>query len=150
MSVSAASTTVTPASTLTYQGMSAPVQSGIISSCSDYYFVEIGDSCYDIQNKYMDFTLDQFYSWNPYAPRHPIYRPLWTLRLHRATSSSCKGLRSGYFVCVAVNSSSSSSAIPTTSGSASSTPSSSSHLPHQTGISSNCKDSSAPSTRFGN
>lgn len=47
--------------------MSAPVQSGIISSCRDYHLVENGDSCYEIQNQYMNFTLDQFYSWNPYA-----------------------------------------------------------------------------------
>jgi hypothetical protein len=36
-------------------------------TCYDYYYVQNGDTCYDIQDLYGDFTLSQFYTWNPYA-----------------------------------------------------------------------------------
>jgi hypothetical protein len=58
-------TTSTPAGTLTYESTAAPTQSGISSSCTDYYLVRASDTCYSIQDQYMSFTLDQFYSWNP-------------------------------------------------------------------------------------
>jgi hypothetical protein len=58
-------TTTTVPGTLTYNGTAAPTQSGLSSSCTEYYLVQNGDSCYTIQDKYMSFTLAEFYSWNP-------------------------------------------------------------------------------------
>ncbi|CAG8250537.1 unnamed protein product [Penicillium salamii] len=109
------STTATsmPAGTLTYSGTAAPTQSGVFSSCKNYYLVQDGDTCNTIQDNLMTFTLGQFYSWNP------------------SISKGCKGLHVGYYVCVDGESSASSSSV-------SATPTAS-HQPHQTGIPSNCK-----------
>ncbi|KXG49682.1 Peptidoglycan-binding Lysin subgroup [Penicillium griseofulvum] len=71
------------------------------TSYTQYYLVQNGDTCYNIQNRYMNFTLAQFYSWNP-------------------AISGCKGLVEGDYVCVGAKGSSipssSSSAFPTQSG----------------------------------
>ncbi|KAH8435172.1 LysM peptidoglycan-binding domain-containing protein, partial [Aspergillus melleus] len=99
----------TPAGTLTYSGTAAPTQSGIDSGCSKYYLVRSDDTCYIIQDKFMTFTLEQFYSWNP------------------SISTGCGGLEPSYFVCVGAMSSS----IPITSTGPSSAPG---HQPQQTGI----------------
>lgn len=53
------------ASTITVNGTAAPVQTGLTKSCTKYHLVKNGDTCYSIQDQYMGFTLDQFYSWNP-------------------------------------------------------------------------------------
>ncbi|CAI7571824.1 unnamed protein product [Penicillium glandicola] len=98
---SASSAAYSPAGTLSYSGTAAPTQSGIAKSCTKYHLVQNGDSCNSIQDKYMTFTLSQFYSWNP------------------AISNGCKGLKNGDFVCVAAKSSpsaSTSSAFPTQTG----------------------------------
>ncbi|CAG8030773.1 unnamed protein product [Penicillium salamii] len=109
---SSTTATSTPAGTLTYSGTAAPTQSGVFSSCKSYYLVQDSDTCNTIQDKLMTFTLGQFYSWNP------------------SISKGCKGLQVGYYVCIDVTSSASSS-------SAAATPTIG-HQPHQTGIPSNC------------
>lgn len=43
----------------------SPTQSELISTCDAYYFVESGDYCSGIVSKFGNFTLSQFYSWNP-------------------------------------------------------------------------------------
>lgn len=60
-----ATTTTEPAGTLTYSGTAAPTQSGVASSCKEYYLVKDDDTCLTIQSQFMDFTLQQFYKWNP-------------------------------------------------------------------------------------
>lgn len=45
----------------------SPTQSGLISTCDAYYSVEKGDYCAGIVSKFGNFTLTQFYTWNPYA-----------------------------------------------------------------------------------
>ncbi|OQD76551.1 hypothetical protein PENDEC_c004G04891 [Penicillium decumbens] len=102
----------TPATTLTISGSAAPVQTGITKSCTKYHKVVNGDTCYSIQDQYLDFTLAQFYAWNP------------------AISMGCKGLVEGDYVCVQTNGSGTS-----TSTSASSSVSS---LPTQSGVTSKC------------
>lgn len=77
-----ATTTTKPPGTLTYSGTAAPTQSGVASSCKEYYLVKDDDTCLTIQSQFMDFTLQQFYKWNP------------------SISTGCKGLRPGFFVCV--------------------------------------------------
>ncbi|KAJ6025073.1 hypothetical protein N7540_005870 [Penicillium herquei] len=114
--VTSATTTYVPAGTLTYDSTAAPTQSGISSSCTDYYLVQEGDTCYSIQDDYMTFTLDEFYSWNP------------------SISTGCAGLLSGYYVCVAAGGSSTTVTASVTA-SATSTPSS---FPTQTGVTSSC------------
>ncbi|KAJ5117807.1 hypothetical protein N7448_011439 [Penicillium atrosanguineum] len=114
---SSTTATPTPAGTLTYSGMAAPTQAGISSSCTKYYLVQGGDTCYTIQNSFMAFTLEQFYSWNP------------------SISTGCKGLEVGYYICVGDTSSPTSAPVSTaTAGSTSAVD----HQPHQTGIPSNC------------
>lgn len=45
----------------------SPTQSGLISTCDAYHFVESGEYCSGIVSKFGNFTLSQFYDWNPYA-----------------------------------------------------------------------------------
>ncbi|KAJ5190317.1 uncharacterized protein N7498_009302 [Penicillium cinerascens] len=100
-SAAPSATYATPAGTITYNGTAAPVQTGLTSNCILYHLVQNGDTCYSIQDQYMDFTLAQFYSWNP-------------------AILGCKGLVVGDYVCVQAASSTtplvSSSAFPTQSG----------------------------------
>ncbi|KAJ5087703.1 hypothetical protein N7456_011319 [Penicillium angulare] len=65
-----------------------------------------------IQDQYLDFTLAQFYAWNP------------------AISKGCKGLVEGDYVCVQANGTSTSTSTSTSS--------SSSSFPTQTGVTSKC------------
>ncbi|PLB44330.1 hypothetical protein P170DRAFT_503006 [Aspergillus steynii IBT 23096] len=114
--------TTTTAATTTRAGGPSPTQTGLISTCNSYYFVQNGDSCWAIVNSYGSFTLDQFYSWNP------------------AVKSDCSGLQSGYYVCVGVVGS---GATTTTSKKATTTTAppkttTDPHSPRQSGIASNC------------
>lgn len=59
------STGATAASSFSFAGTAAPTQSGIAKPCTNYHLVQNGDSCNSIQDMYMNFTLSQFYSWNP-------------------------------------------------------------------------------------
>ncbi|PYH91868.1 LysM domain protein [Aspergillus ellipticus CBS 707.79] len=108
--------TTTSSATAAYSnGVPSPTQSGLISTCDEYYYVEKGDTCYNIQNSYMDFTLDEFYTWNP------------------SISSGCSGLQPDYYVCVGVAGSTTTATATTTASS-----SSASDEPQQTGLVANC------------
>ncbi|KAL4977418.1 hypothetical protein BDW66DRAFT_158791 [Aspergillus desertorum] len=107
-------TTTTTTTKATYPGgIPSPTQSGLTSTCNAYYLVQNGDTCYDIQDIYGDFTLSEFYSWNP------------------SISSGCSGLEPGYYVCVGMASTS------TASSTASST---SPYSPQRTGTAANCTE----------
>ncbi|KAH8698612.1 hypothetical protein BGW36DRAFT_148853 [Talaromyces proteolyticus] len=68
-------------------GAPSPTQSGLTSNCDAFYFVESGDYCAAIVSKFGNFTLDQFYIWNP------------------AVKSDCSNLLAGYYVCVGISAS---------------------------------------------
>ncbi|PYI34514.1 LysM domain protein [Aspergillus indologenus CBS 114.80] len=117
---SASATTVTTTSTTTYSGgVPSPTQSGLVGTCNAYYYVKSTDTCYTIQDLYLDFTLNEFYTWNP------------------SISTGCVGLEPGYYVCVGVTGGTSSIATATTTASVSS---SSPYQPQQTGLTSKCDD----------
>lgn len=78
----ASTTTTAVTSTVSSAGPSAPTQTGITSSCTKYYTVQSGDSCYAIETQY-SITFAQLYQWNP------------------AIGSNCESLWVGYAVCVA-------------------------------------------------
>ncbi|KAH1765798.1 hypothetical protein KXX41_003141 [Aspergillus fumigatus] len=84
-----------------------PTQTGLISTCNAFYAVQPGDYCEGIVTAYGNFTLSQFYQWNP------------------AVKTDCSGLQAGYFVCIGV----AGSTTTTTSNP---------HSPQQTGIAANC------------
>jgi hypothetical protein len=83
--VSGSSSTSTTATSKTSSSLTppAPTQSGITSSCTEYYVVVSGDSCAAIEAKY-SITFAQFYAWNP------------------AIGSDCTALWVGEAYCVAV------------------------------------------------
>ncbi|KAF7183838.1 hypothetical protein CNMCM7691_004260 [Aspergillus felis] len=80
--------------------VSVPEQTGIPTNCDAYYVVQANDTCAGIVSAFGNFTLTQFYSWNP------------------AVGSSCFNLLIGYAVCIGV--SGGPSATPTTTSTASS------------------------------
>jgi hypothetical protein len=52
----------------------SPTQPGLISTCDAYHFVELGETCSGIVSEFGNFTLSQFYDWNPDAfPFPPCY-----------------------------------------------------------------------------
>ncbi|GLA39977.1 hypothetical protein AnigIFM63309_007581 [Aspergillus niger] len=77
-------TTTHTSATTTSASSPSPTQSGLSSSCDAFYYVEAGDSCWEIVNSYGNFTLSQFYSWNP------------------AVKSDCSGLQPDFYVCIGV------------------------------------------------
>jgi len=82
------STTAEPSTTVVASLTSstlAPTQSGIAANCDALYTVQSGDSCSGIVSEFANFTLAQFYSWNP------------------AVGSSCQYLDLGYAVCIGVS-----------------------------------------------
>ncbi|MCJ1384752.1 hypothetical protein MMC17_007870 [Xylographa soralifera] len=94
------STTVVPSTT---SSTLVPTQSGIAANCDAFYTVQSGDSCSAITDKFANFTLAQFYSWNP------------------AVGSSCQYLDLGYAVCIGVpgvTASSTATSAPATSSTA--------------------------------
>ncbi|OJJ77959.1 hypothetical protein ASPBRDRAFT_167297 [Aspergillus brasiliensis CBS 101740] len=115
-------TTTATSATTTSASNPSPTQSGLTSSCDAYYYVKAGDSCWAIANSYGNFTLSQFYSWNP------------------SVKSDCSGLQPDYYVCIGITGSTtavSQTTLPATSISSAAT-STGSYLPEQTGIASNC------------
>ncbi|KAI6755997.1 hypothetical protein HG530_011733 [Fusarium avenaceum] len=60
-----------------------PLQPGIIDGCNKWHYVDDGDGCYSIAQKYL-IELDDFYSWNP------------------KVGDDCAGLWLHYNVCVGV------------------------------------------------
>ncbi|KAH2160340.1 hypothetical protein KXW37_010006 [Aspergillus fumigatus] len=114
-------TTTTPTTTTITGGVPSPTQSGLTTSCNAFYKVQPGDYCYQIMTTYGNFSLDQFYEWNP------------------TVKSDCSGLQAGYYVCVGVAGSDTApttiTAAPTTT---TATTTSSSYSPQQTGITKEC------------
>ncbi|KAJ5719736.1 hypothetical protein N7493_007314 [Penicillium malachiteum] len=55
------SSRVSPSATTT----SPPTQSGIASNCDAFYVVKTNDTCANIVSSFGNFTLTQFYTWNP-------------------------------------------------------------------------------------
>ncbi|PIA99826.1 hypothetical protein CB0940_02390 [Cercospora beticola] len=88
-----------------------PQQPGLIAGCQRYYFVQQGDFCQAIVDRFGTFSLQQFYSWNP------------------AVGNTCGGLQAGYYVCVGV------SGTPTTPPAPPTNPA---PTPIQAGTPSNC------------
>lgn len=119
------SATATPTATATATGTAsvtpAPVQTGMVSNCTDFYYVISGDDCYDIAQS-QGISLSDFYSWNP------------------AVGNDCRGLQADYYVCVGVNSSSSStpSATATTTTSTSTGNGVTTPTPTQSGMTNSC------------
>ncbi|ORY12851.1 hypothetical protein BCR34DRAFT_600334 [Clohesyomyces aquaticus] len=71
-----------------------PHQPHIISNCNAFYLVKSGDFCQKIVNTYKNFTLDDFYTWNPDVP---------------TPKRDCSNLLANYYVCVGTD-----STMPTT------------------------------------
>ncbi|OKP00965.1 hypothetical protein PENSUB_7546 [Penicillium subrubescens] len=116
---SSSTTTTAQTTTSTTGGAPGPTQIGLVANCNAFYLVESGDTCYDIMTSYGNFTLSQFYSWNP------------------AVETSCSGLQPGYYVCVGVVGLSGTTTTPTTM-TTTTTASVNGPTPQQTGIVPNC------------
>ncbi|KAJ5933735.1 carbohydrate-binding module family 50 protein [Penicillium verhagenii] len=61
----------------------SPTQTGMVSGCLRFYYVESGDGCYDIALD-AGISLDDFYSWNPAV-------------------SDCADLEASVFVCIGIS-----------------------------------------------
>lgn len=104
-----------------------PTASGELVGCLQYYTVQSGDTCYNIETTYgISFT--QFYAWNPSSTFFAFVIQLLICWLTRfLVGSSCDDLWLGYAYCVKGPASSS-----TTTASAS--------APTQSGIVSDCDE----------
>ncbi|KAJ5727416.1 hypothetical protein N7493_005236 [Penicillium malachiteum] len=74
----------------------APEQTGVAANCDAYYVVKSNDTCAGIVAEFGNFTLAEFYSWNP------------------AVGSSCAYLDVGGAVCIATTSTISGTVEPST------------------------------------
>jgi LysM repeat protein len=114
------SATATATATSTGDGIStpSPIQTGMISTCDEFYLVASGDTCDSIVADY-GISLATFYAWNP------------------AVGTDCADLELSEYVCVDIIgytiTSVTATATTTTTGDGVSTPS-----PIQTGIVSTC------------
>jgi len=61
----------------------SPQQTGIPSTCQNYYQAQAGDTCVSVLSVYDYTTEEQFFAWNP------------------ALGGNCQGLWLGYYCCVA-------------------------------------------------
>ncbi|KAI0106466.1 carbohydrate-binding module family 50 protein [Nemania sp. FL0031] len=115
-------TSTSTTSSTTGNGIStpSPVQTGIVSNCNKFYYVQDGDTCSIIAAMY-GIPLAQFYAWNP------------------AAGSTCATLGLHDYVCVGTldttgtTTTTASTTTTTMPGNGISTP-----MPVQTGIASNC------------
>ncbi|KAJ5710396.1 hypothetical protein N7488_004552 [Penicillium malachiteum] len=78
--------TTTVSATTTSSGASgistpSPIQTGMTSTCDEFYLVVSGDTCAEILSDW-DITLAEFYAWNP------------------AVGSACTDIWMGDYVCV--------------------------------------------------
>ncbi|EXK26097.1 hypothetical protein FOMG_17320 [Fusarium oxysporum f. sp. melonis 26406] len=71
--------------TSTSEPSHSPEQPGIVDGCNKWHYVDNGDGCYSITEKYK-IKLSDFYSWNP------------------KVGDDCSGLWLHYYVCVGVKS----------------------------------------------
>lgn len=113
--MSTTTSTTTTSSTATGP---TPTQTGIVSTCNQWYQAVSGDTCEVIANKYGTFTVATFESWNP------------------AVGTSCSSLFLGYCYCVGTTTSPTTKISTTTAAATSTT--SSGPQPEQSGIASNC------------
>jgi LysM repeat protein len=81
--VGSTTTTTSATATTSSGGVSTPTptQAGMVSSCKSFYYVQSGDSCYDIAAS-NGIALDTLYDWNP------------------ALGGDCSGLWPEYYICV--------------------------------------------------
>ncbi|GAP93034.1 hypothetical protein SAMD00023353_10200160 [Rosellinia necatrix] len=108
---STTTTTTTHATTTTTPGGPSPIQSGVAADCNAFYKAVSGDTCQKIADKFGNFTLVNFYTWNP------------------AVGSDCSSLLLGNFYCVGTVSGVGGGPTTTTTGPP---------QPEQTGIISTC------------
>ncbi|KAJ5609514.1 hypothetical protein N7528_010081 [Penicillium herquei] len=114
-------TTTTSTSTIAISTPS-PIQTGMASTCDEFYQVVSGDSCSGVASDY-GITLADFYAWNP------------------AVGSSCAYLDVGDYVCVnVIGNAVTSSAFTTTTSTSTSTTAISTPSPIQTGMISTCDE----------
>lgn len=99
---SSASVTTTTSTSSTAISTPSPIQTGMISTCDEFYMVVSGDSCSVISSDY-DIFLTDFYAWNP------------------AVGSSCAYLDVGDYVCVGVTGSGTTTVAATTTTTTTST-----------------------------
>ncbi|KAH8692157.1 LysM domain protein [Talaromyces proteolyticus] len=111
-------TTFVTSTTSTADHAPSPTQTGLISSCNAYYLVKPGDTCYGIQSQFGNFTLAQFYTWNP------------------AVKTDCSDLEAGYYACIGISLGQSTTSVITTATATST--STSGPIPTQTGITNKC------------
>lgn len=55
-----------------------PTQTGVVAGCQQFYTVQSGDSCYNIETTY-GITFTQFFQWNP-SGMSPVLSALSSLR----------------------------------------------------------------------
>ncbi|KAJ6003520.1 hypothetical protein N7451_006067 [Penicillium sp. IBT 35674x] len=112
------SATPTPTTLISSHAIStpSPIQTGMTSTCDEFYLVVSGDTCAAIASSY-SISLDDFYAWNP------------------AVGSSCANLWVDDYVCVDTVASKSTASVATSSSDQVSTP-----YPIQTGMTSTCDE----------
>lgn len=74
---------ITSTATVTGITTPAPIQTGMVPNCNDFYKVVTNDQCGQIASAYT-IPLSSFYSWNP------------------AVHTDCSGLQASEYVCVGV------------------------------------------------
>ncbi|KAH1597336.1 hypothetical protein KXX44_006126 [Aspergillus fumigatus] len=62
----------------------SPTQGGLAANCNAFYKVKTGDSCWSIINDFGNFSIYDFYRWNP------------------SVGQSCEALYPDYYVCIGV------------------------------------------------
>ncbi|GFF59149.1 muramidase-2 [Aspergillus udagawae] len=62
----------------------SPTQGGLAANCNAFYKVNKGDSCWSIINNFGNFSIYDFYRWNP------------------SVGHSCEALYPDYYVCIGV------------------------------------------------
>ncbi|KAF5570185.1 hypothetical protein FPHYL_1461 [Fusarium phyllophilum] len=82
-STNSVTSTNTAAHTSTGEKVPSPTQPGIVDGCNKWHYVDNGDGCYSIAEKYQ-VKLADFYSWNS------------------EVGNDCSGLWLHYYVCVGV------------------------------------------------
>ncbi|KAI1643213.1 uncharacterized protein F4817DRAFT_368736, partial [Daldinia loculata] len=97
-STTTTSSTTTSTASTTPSGPS-PTQTGIASNCNAYYKAVSGDTCQKIVEYFGNFTLTDFYNWNP------------------AVGLDCSQLFLGFYYCVGTISSGSVTTITTATSS---------------------------------
>ncbi|KAM0344970.1 hypothetical protein ACHAPU_006848 [Fusarium lateritium] len=96
----------------------SPTQEGLISTCTDFYFAEKGDTCSKIVEKYKTFDFKDFFKWNP------------------AVEDDCSGLWAKTWYCVGVPGTSTKK--PITSAKPTPTNTNGEYSPVQPNIAKNC------------